>query len=74
MAFQSPDLNPTEHLWDVVERGRMNVQLIDLQKLSGAVMQSVSFTTHASCKCWTQAFSALATAQGEDFFFLLIHN
>ncbi len=37
---QSPDLNPTEHLWDVVEReiGIMDLQLTYLQQLRDAIM------------------------------------
>ncbi len=37
---QSPDLNPIEHLWDVVEREIhiMDVQLTNLQKLCDAIM------------------------------------
>ncbi len=37
---QSPDLNPIEHIWDVVEREIhiMDVQLTNLQKLRDAIM------------------------------------
>ncbi len=37
---QSPDLNPTEHLWDVVEREIliMDVQTTNLQQLCDAIM------------------------------------
>ncbi len=37
---QSPDLNPIEHLWDVVEREIriMDVQPTNLQQLSDAIM------------------------------------
>lgn len=39
---QLPDLNPIEHLWDVVERGirSMNVHLTNLQKLCDAIMST----------------------------------
>ncbi len=39
-GLQSPDLNPVEHLWDVVEREIhiMDVQPINLQKLRDAIM------------------------------------
>ncbi len=37
---QSPDLNPIEHIWDVVEREIhiMHVQLTNLQQLRDAIM------------------------------------
>ncbi len=37
---QSPDLNPIEHLWDVVEREIhiMDVQMTNLQQLCDAIM------------------------------------
>ncbi len=47
---QSPDLNPIEHLWDVVEWEIciMDVQLTNLQKLSDAIM---SIWTKISEEC-----------------------
>ncbi len=32
---QSPDLNPIEHLWDVVEQG---IRIMDVQQLRDAIM------------------------------------
>ena len=48
---QSPDLNPIEQLWDVVEREIciMDVQLTNLQTLRGAVM---SIWTKISEECF----------------------
>ncbi len=48
---QSPDLNPIEHLWDVVEREIliMDVQLTNLQQLRDAIM---SIWTKISEECF----------------------
>ncbi len=48
---QSPDLNPIEHLWDVVEREIriMDVQLTNLQKLCDVIM---SIWTKISEECF----------------------
>ncbi len=48
---QSPDLNPIEHLWDVVEREIhiMDVQLTNLQQLRDAIM---SIWTKVSEECF----------------------
>ncbi len=48
---QSPDLNPIEHLWDVVEREIhiMDVQLTNLQQLCDAIM---SIWTKVSEECF----------------------
>ncbi len=39
-GLQSPDLNPIEHLWDVVEREIhiMDVKTTNLQQLCDAIM------------------------------------
>ncbi len=48
---QSPDLNPIEHLWDVVEREIliMDVQTTNLQQLRDAIM---SIWTNISEECF----------------------
>ncbi len=48
---QSPDLNPIEHLWDVVEREIliMDVQTTNLQKLCDAIM---TIWTNISEECF----------------------
>ncbi len=48
---QSPDLNPIEHLWDVMEREIhiMDVQLTNLQQLRDAIM---SIWTKISEECF----------------------
>ncbi len=48
---QSPDLNPIEHLWDVVEREIriMDVQPTNLQQLRDAIM---SIWTKISEECF----------------------
>ncbi len=48
---QSPDINPIEHLWDVVEREIliMDVQLTNLQQLRDAIM---SIWTKISEECF----------------------
>ncbi len=48
---QPPDLNPIEHLWDVVEReiGIMDVQPTNLQQLHDAIM---SIRTRISEECF----------------------
>ncbi len=48
---QSPDLNPTEHFWDVVERKIriMDVQPTNLQQLCDAIM---SIWTKISEECF----------------------
>ncbi len=43
---QSPDLNPIEHLWDVVKR---EIHIIDVQQLRGAIM---SIWTKISKECF----------------------
>ncbi len=49
---QSPDLNPIEHLWDVVEREIhiMDVQPTNLQQLRDAIMSI--WTKIYSTPCW----------------------
>ncbi len=48
---QSPDLNPIEHLWDVMEREIiMDVQPTNLQQLCDAIM---SIWTRISEECFT---------------------
>ncbi len=46
----SPDLNPIEHLWDVVERERhtLDVQPTNLQQLRDAIM-SIWTKTFEEC-------------------------
>ncbi len=48
---QSPDLNPIEHLWDVVEREIhiMDVQMTNLQQLCDAI---ISILTKISEECF----------------------
>jgi len=48
--LQSPDLNPIEHLWDVVERqiGIIDVQPTNLQQLCDAIM-SIWIKTSEEC-------------------------
>ncbi len=48
---QSPDLNPIEHHWDVVEREIliMDVQPTNLQQLCDAIMRNVSNTLLNLC-------------------------
>ncbi len=67
---QSPDLNPTEHLWDVVERENriMDVQPINLQQLRDAIM---SIWTKISEECFqhlvesmTRIIKAVLKAKG----------
>ncbi len=55
---QSPDLNPTEHLWDVVEREIriMDVQLTNLQQLRDAIM---SIWTKISEECFQHLFESM---------------
>ncbi len=50
MASQSPDINPIEHIWDVVEREIriMDVQLTNLQQLCDAIL---SIWTKISEEC-----------------------
>ncbi len=51
IGLQSPDLNPIEHLWDVVEREIliMNVQPTNLQRLRDAI---ISIWTKVSEECF----------------------
>ncbi len=67
---QSPDLNPTEHLWDVVEREIriMDVQPTNLQQLCDAIM---SIWTKISEEClqhlvesMTRRIKAVLKAEG----------
>ncbi len=53
---QSPDLNPIEHLWDVVEREIhiMDVQLTNLQQLCDAI---ISIWTKISDECFQHLHS-----------------
>ncbi len=56
---QSPDLNPIEHLWDVVEREIliMDVQTTNLQQLRDAIM---SIWTKISEKCLRHLVESIA--------------
>uniref|UniRef100_A0A3Q2XVP0 SH2 domain-containing protein n=1 Tax=Hippocampus comes TaxID=109280 RepID=A0A3Q2XVP0_HIPCM len=55
---QSPDLNPIEHLWDVVEREIriMDVQPTNLRPLCDAIM---SIWTKLSEECFQQLFESM---------------
>ncbi len=55
---QSPDLNPIEHLWDVVERENriMDVQPTNLQQLRDAIM---SIWTKISEECFQHLFESM---------------
>ncbi len=55
---QSPDLNPIEHLWDVVEREIhiMDVQTTNLQQLRDALM---SIWTKISDECYNTLFESM---------------
>ncbi len=55
---QSPDLNPTEHLWDVVEREIhiMDVQPTNLQQLRDAIK---SIRTKISEKCFQHLIKSM---------------
>ncbi len=70
---QSPDLNPIEHLWDVVEQEIhiMDVQLTNLQQLHEAIM---SIWTKISEECFQhlvqsmpQIIIAVLKAKGGPF-------
>ncbi len=50
---QSPDLNPIEHLWDVVD---VDVQLTNLQQLCDAIM---SIWTKISEECFQHLFESM---------------
>ncbi len=55
---QSPDLNPIEHLWDVVERENriMDVQPTNLQQLRAGIM---SIWTKISEECFQHLFESM---------------
>ncbi len=53
---QSPDLNPIEHLWDVVEIRIMDVQPTNLQQLCDAIM---SIWTKISEECFQHLVESL---------------
>ncbi len=57
-GLQSPDLNPIEHLWDVVEREIhiMDVQPTNLQQLRDAI---ISIWTKISEKCFQPLVESL---------------
>ncbi len=57
---QSPDLNPMEHLWDVVEREIliMDVQLTNLQQMCDAIM---TIWTKISEECFQHLYWIYAT-------------
>ncbi len=61
---QSPDLNPVEHLWDVVEREIciMDVQPTSLQQLRDAIM---STWTKISEECWSYATKNTGSSEGK---------
>ncbi len=54
---QSPDLNPVEHLWDVVEREIhiMDEQLTNLQQLCDAVNKDQNIRRIFPTPCWIYA-------------------
>ncbi len=56
--LQSPDLNPIEHLWDVVEREIliMDVQPTNLQQLRDAIM---SIWTNISEECFQRLVESM---------------
>jgi len=64
-GLQSPDLSPTEHLWDVLEReiGIIDVQPTHLQQLRDAVM---SIWTQTSEECFQHLVESLSRRSSED--------
>ncbi len=70
---QSPDLNPIEHLWDVVEREIhiMDVQTTNLQQLCDAIM---TIWTKISEECFQHIVESMPSKQNfrvVDYFRLI---